>query len=171
MYFPNYNPLETITILFWHYLGKFWLVWKFKLIKFSLITLMKLRWTPEKIRKIVIVFLFWWENWEINESKKEIKNFNAENMWHFFPKNNFFDSFKLFTSITTKIKSKLSNIAPRIKNRDITAKIFAINYCERTLYFFGLCEYSVNKFLWIHCSLVIVHKSGPILRDNNQGGQ
>ncbi len=90
VYFPNHSPIETITILFWHYLVKFWLVWKYKLIKFSLITLIKLRRTPEKIGKIVTVFLFWWENWEKIEIKKEIKIFNAENMWHFFEKKNIF---------------------------------------------------------------------------------
>jgi hypothetical protein len=32
-----------------------------------------------------------------------------------------------------------------IKIPEIIAKIFAINNCERASYFFGLCEYSVNK--------------------------
>jgi hypothetical protein len=47
---------------------------------------------------------------------------------------------------------KLNNfffIALRIKIPEIIAKIFAINNCERASYFFGLCEYSVNKNLSI----------------------
>jgi hypothetical protein len=40
-------------------------------------------------------------------------------------------------------------IALRIKIPEIIAKIFAINNCDRASYFFGLCEYSVNKNLSI----------------------
>jgi hypothetical protein len=48
-----------------------------------------------------------------------------------------------------KNKHIFDGIALRIKIPEIIAKIFAINYCERASYFFGLCEYSVNKNLSI----------------------
>jgi hypothetical protein len=45
-----------------------------------------------------------------------------------------------------------------IKIPEIIAKIFAINNCERASYFFGLCEYSVNKKISIEEKMISVRE-------------
>ncbi len=50
---------------------------------------------------------------------------------------------KFIDIVTEKVLHQffLSYNGLRIKNRNITARIFAINYCENASYSFGLCEY------------------------------